>query len=131
MRDLMAAVGEVLLFWGFLETAIRGRLAVIDTVAVEAKPATKASVLAQWRNAEADRGDARVVQLFADIEEVAALRNCLAHGLSSASADPWSGKEAKVVCLAPDGSRSVTITEMQDAKDYLHGMTNRVRDLSI
>lgn len=97
MRDLMAAVGEVLLFWGFLETAMREYLALIDPV--EAILPTKAPVLSQWRKAKADRRDARFVQLFADIEEVAELRNCLAHGLSSASADPRSRDEAAVICI--------------------------------
>ena len=130
MRDLMAAVGEVLLFWGFLETAMREYLAVIHPV--EAILPTKAPVLSQWRKVKADRRDARFVQLFADIEEAAELRNCLAHGLSSASADPWSREEAAVICITPDGSRrSITIYEMHEARDRLHRMTNRVRDLPI
>ncbi|SDB00122.1 hypothetical protein SAMN02927914_06887 [Mesorhizobium qingshengii] len=130
MRDLMATVGELLLLWGFLETAIRKCLAVIHTA--EGKPPTKAPVLTQWRHAEADGGDRRLEQLFADIEEVATLRNCLAHGLSSVSANPWRGEEAAVVCVMHDGSRRCfTIGEMQEAKDHLHVTTNRVHDLVV
>lgn len=130
MRDLMATVGELLLLWGFLETAIRKRLAAIHTA--EGKPPTKTPVFAQWRHAEAERGDPRLAQLFADIEEVATLRNCLAHGLSSASANPWRGEEAAVVCVMHDGSRRrFTIGEMQEAKDRLHVITNCVHDLGV
>jgi hypothetical protein len=128
MHDLMATVGEVLLLWGFLETAVRKRLAVIH--AAETKTPTKVSMLTQWRKTEADGGDRHLAQLFADIEEVATLRNYLAHGLSSASANPWCSEEAAVVCVTSDGTRrTVTISEMQHAKDRLHTITNRVHDL--
>ncbi|MER9877358.1 hypothetical protein [Mesorhizobium sp. M0195] len=72
MRDLMVTVGELLLLWGFLERTTRKCLAVIHTA--EGKPRAKAPVLAQWRHAEAGRGDPRLAQLFPEI--VATLRNC-------------------------------------------------------
>ncbi|TIO72902.1 hypothetical protein [Mesorhizobium sp.] len=128
----MATVGEVLLMWGFLERAMRERLALRQA---NAKPRAKSSTLIQWRKAEEQAkggGDLGLIQLFAEIEKVAMIRNYLAHGLSSASADPRSNQEAAVVCVMPDGrSRRLTWTEMQVAKDHLHTVTNRVRDLAL
>src|SRR5689334_1592162 len=119
MRDLMATVGELLLLWGYLESAVRQRVASIE--ATDSKT-SKASILARWRKAEkATRPkDSKLAQIFADIEEVAAMRNCIAHGLTSASANPWSSDEPEVVCVMPDAScRSITMSEMTNAKTRL------------
>jgi predicted nucleic acid-binding Zn-ribbon protein len=132
MTDLMAIVGEVLLIWGFLETAMRERLAKIHP---KAEQATKAPVLSQWRKAEeqaTDGTDPRLAQLFADITEAGSIRNCLAHGLTSASADPWSDVEAAVVCIEQNGNpRHLTISQMSETKHLLQVLTHRVRNLGI
>jgi hypothetical protein len=132
MRDLMATVGEVLLMWGFLEAAMRERLA---SRPASAEPDAKISTFARWRTAEEQaKGDSdpALINLIAEIKEVAQIRHCLAHGLSSASADPRSDKQAEVGCVMLDGTRRrFTITEMQEAKDQLHALTSRVYDLPL
>jgi hypothetical protein len=129
MRDLMATVGELLLLWGFLESEIRQRISSIEA---DDSKSSKDSVLTRWRNMEklTRPNDSSLAQLFADIEEVAAIRNCIAHGLTSASANPWSSEEAKVVCVMPNGShRNITLLEMTEAKNRLHSLANRIRNL--
>jgi hypothetical protein len=127
MRDLMAAVGEVLLFWGYLETEIREHVARIEPS--DAKP-SKSPLLARWRKADSHSSNPQLAELFRDIEEVAAIRNYLAHGLSSASANPWSSDELEVVCRLPDGGRgSITLSGLRDAKRRLDSLRIRVRSL--
>jgi len=58
MRDLMAAVDEVVLYCGYVEAAILERLAAIDGPA--AKP-PKISPLARWKRAETAK--AEVIEL--------------------------------------------------------------------
>jgi len=133
MTDLLAAVGEVLLLWGHLETAMRERIAAIPRDRPEAPP-KNASVLSEWRKAEEQTQAGRVLQweeLLADIAEGAAIRNCLAHGLSSASANPWGSTEAQVVCRLKDGSdRTLTLSELKQAGRTLHELRMRVQNLS-
>jgi hypothetical protein len=128
MRDLMATVGELLLLWGFLENAIRERVLPIEP----SDPRnSKTPLLMRWREAEkATRSDdSKLAKLFADIDEVAVIRNCIAHGLMSASANPWSSEEPEVVCFTPSSDRRITMSEMNNVKQRLYSLTNRVRDL--
>ena len=132
MTDLLAAVGEVLLSWGHLETAMRERIAAIQRGRSSTLP--KTSILIQWRNAEnslaVDRG-AEWTQLNADIDNSAAIRNCLAHGLSSASANPWDSREPQVECRLADGtSRTLMLSELKVAERDLHKLRMRVQTLA-
>lgn len=129
MRDLMATVGELLLLWGFLENAIRDRVSQI-------KPSdpsvSKTLPLMGWREAEKAKrpNDSKLADLFAEIDDVAAIRNCIAHGLTSASANPWDKKEAMIVCTLLNGSkREISMSELTNVKNRLHLLTNRIRDL--
>lgn len=128
MRDLMATVGEVLLLWGFLESAIRDRLAALS----DGKATNKsAPLLTMWQHAEqaAVPNDPRLRQLVEDIATVAAIRNTLAHGLSSASADPHGFVEPRVVCHGRDGASIVyPLSSLEQAKQQIHDVRLRVQN---
>jgi len=134
MTDLLAAVGEVLLLWGHLETAMRKRIAAIPRDYPKAPPKI-ASVLSEWRKVEEQTCAGRGVQweeLLADIGKGAAVRNCLAHGLSSASANPWDSTEAQVVCHLSNGSsRTLKLSELKQAGHMLHELRMRVQNLPL
>ncbi|PBB34331.1 hypothetical protein [Mesorhizobium sp. WSM3882] len=133
MRDLLAAVGEVLLKWAFLEHDMEkslrtGRRAVGRTLSADRTP-----IIKLWRDtvrlSATDPTDVRSA-LLADVEEVASVRNSLAHGLWSASANPKNGKQAEVVCRARDGTyRTITFPELLETEARLHSLRERVRML--
>ena len=128
MRDLMATIGEVLLLWGFLETAMRTRLAVLGKGAAGN---INVPLLTRWQLAEQTEApnDPHFAQLVKDIIAVAAIRNSLAHGLSSASADPQGSEEPRVVCRDRDGiSISYSISYLEKAKRKIHDVSVRVQN---
>lgn len=135
MRDLLAAVGEVLLKWGFLEHDMekwlrRERRAVERMLSADRTP-----IIKLWRDtvrlSAADATGTRSA-LLADVEEVASVRNSLAHGLWSASANPWNGSQAEVVCRGRDGTyRSITFSELLETERRLHSLRERVRILDL
>ncbi|MER9403659.1 hypothetical protein NKI36_06305 [Mesorhizobium caraganae] len=134
MRDLLAAVGEVLLKWGFLEHDMEKWLqrnrAAGRTLSVD-----RTSIITLWRDkVRPSATDATGIRstLLADVGEVASVRNSLAHGLWSASANPWGGKEAEVVCRARDGTyRNITFSELLETERRLHSLRERVRMLDL
>lgn len=128
MRDLMATIGEVLLLWGFLETAMRKRLAALCNG--EAGN-TKMPLLAQWQNAEQTVApdDPHFAQLVEDIIAAAAVRNSLAHGLSSASVDPRGSEEPRIVCHGRDGiAITYPLSALEKAKRQIHDVRMRVQN---
>lgn len=124
MRDLMAAVGEVLLCWGYVENAILDRIASIGSDA--AKP-SKTSVLVRWKQTETDTTE--MAQLLEEIERMADIRNSLAHGLASASVDPKDTQGAAVVCRTPSGERRIPFTTLIETRDCLSRLSHSVREL--
>ncbi|MCX7586228.1 hypothetical protein [Phenylobacterium sp. 58.2.17] len=85
-RDLLAAVGEVMLRWGYLESAM---LKALDG-------STRTPVVQRWLAvAEPD------AELVDGIKDAAAIRHLLAHGLCEIQARPRRGGEAEVVCRDP------------------------------
>jgi len=86
-RDLLAAVGEVMLRWGYLESAMLKALG----------GSSKTPVVQRWL-AMAEPG-AGIVD---EIKDAAAVRHLLAHGLCEIHAQPRHGGEAEVLCRDPD-----------------------------
>ncbi|KRB16391.1 hypothetical protein ASD99_08470 [Mesorhizobium sp. Root695] len=128
MRDLMATIGEVLLLWGFLETAMRERLAVLGN---RDAGHSKMALLVRWQHEEqsAAPGDLHFQQLVEDIIAAAAVRNSLAHGLSSASADPRESEEPRVVCRDRDGiAITYSLSALEKAKRQIHDVRIRVQN---
>jgi hypothetical protein len=124
MRDLMAAVGQVLLSWGYLEAAIRDRIMAIN-------PELKSSMTplrSLWHAVEPSTPEFEA--LYAEIASLADTRHCLAHGLSSANADPAAGKEPEVVCRTLTGDRAFTFSTLQGVAASLHRAAWSVRGSS-
>lgn len=134
MRDLLAAVGEVLLTWGYLEHEMEQWIATICGSQV-LRAATRAPIISLWRDAVARLAinDTDIwAELLADVEVVASVRNLLAHGLSAASVDLRDSKEAHVVCRARDGTRrSIALSELLETERQLHSLRRRVRELDV
>jgi hypothetical protein len=56
------------------------------------------------------------------------IRNCLAHGLCGAKAEPRSADEPHVVCRTATGKRTIKMSELESVADALHLARNDVRD---
>ena len=96
--DLMAAVGEILLRWGYLELEMLKKLEVVREGAMP-----RAAPLQQWRAAGA-QALADVSPWTEEIERAAQIRNLLAHGLIGGHAQP-EASAPHVVCRDLDGMR--------------------------
>lgn len=94
--DLMAAVGEVMLRWGYLELEMLKKLARSGH-----DPIPRAAPLQQWRIVSA-RSASDVSAWTDEIERSAKIRNLLAHGLIGGYAQPPVG-DPSIVCRDLDG----------------------------
>ncbi|MGD9868295.1 MAG: hypothetical protein AB7U38_09900 [Hyphomicrobiales bacterium] len=86
-RDLLATVGEVMLRWGYLESAMLKALS----------GSSRTPIVQRWL-AMAEPG----AGIADEINDAAAVRHLLAHGLCEIQARPRHGGEAEVVCRDPD-----------------------------
>ena len=96
--DLMAAVGEVLLRWGYLELEMLKKLEANGEGSMP-----RAAPLQRWRVAGV-RSSSDVSAWTEEIERAAQIRNLLAHGLIGGHAQPEAGAP-HVVCRDLDGAR--------------------------
>ncbi|MBZ9917103.1 hypothetical protein LB517_01385 [Mesorhizobium sp. BR1-1-12] len=120
MRDLMAAVAYVLMHWGWLEEEVRERIEAIEPDRL----LSKGSIWAHWRAIEPEVW----LRVRSNIEMLVDVRNCLAHGLCGAKADPRSADEPHVVCRTATGKRAIKMSELESVADALHLARNDVRD---
>lgn len=97
-KDLSAAVGEVLLCWGFLEDEMLKKVEASG----HSLP-SRATPIQQWRLACA-RSATDASGWTDEIEQAAQIRNMLAHGFVGGSSQPVEG-EPFVVCRDIDGQR--------------------------
>lgn len=124
MRDLMAAVGETLLAWGYVESAILDRLEAIEGASAKAP---KTSPLARWKVAEPSTP--KIGEVLAEIERLADIRNCLAHGLSAASVNLDDEFAPAVTCRTPAGKRHIAFVTLLDTRRSLHRLSHAIRSL--
>ncbi|MBL8555830.1 MAG: hypothetical protein JNL41_16260 [Phenylobacterium sp.] len=104
-RDLLAAVGEVMLRWGYLETAMLKALG---------DPSRK-RIVQRWQ--EMAKPDVEVVEA---IDAATAVRHLLAHGLCEIQAQPGHGGEAEVVCRDPDDALApITLGRLREVAQSL------------
>jgi hypothetical protein len=104
-RDVSAAVGDVMLFWGFLEAKM------LETLDDEARGP---SIFQRWLTT------AQPSELVDQIKDVAAVRHLLAHGLCGLAARPKGGGEAHVLCRRLDGAVvPITIGELRETAQRL------------
>ncbi|WP_145924228.1 MULTISPECIES: hypothetical protein [unclassified Rhizobium] len=111
LRDLASEIGYVQIYWSFLESAM---LAQLQAAGVQV---AKGPIISRWRihmqkqlSSKADL--AVTASHLKAVEEVAAPRNLLAHGIQSVTADPWEKGSAVVACAATDGSVHRLTVEM-------------------
>lgn len=95
-KDLTAAVGEVMLRWGYLEDEMLTKLAKSGNA-----PLPRAAPIQQWRIASA-RSASDVSGWTDEIECAAQIRNMLAHGLVGGNSQPADGDPA-VICRDMEG----------------------------
>lgn len=120
MRDLMAAVAYVLLYWGWLEEEVRARIKAVEPD----RQLSEGSLWVHWREVEPEACQ----RIRSNIQMLVVVRNCLAHGLCGAKADPRSSSEPHVVCHTGAGRRRFKISELERVADALHVARNEVRD---
>lgn len=128
LRDLACEIGQVQIYWCFLETEMRRQL---KEAGLQGR-LVKGTVFTRWRTymAElADRSDksATAAQLGA-VEKVSKIRNLLAHGIQSVTANPWEADSAVVVCEGPDGSNhSLTIETIRGLAEEIDKVRRSLR----
>jgi len=119
LTQTLAAVGRILLAWGWLETEMT---AALDRHGAPPHP----SPIARWRRAH-DLLPPSVVTQTPEIERLAGLRNLIAHGLVSARSEP----EPEVQVRTPAGVLSsidlVQLNETSQALDRLRLVVRSAR----
>lgn len=119
--DLMAAVGEVMLRWGYLEVEMLNKLAQSGY-----GPIPRAAPLQQWRIVSA-RSASDVSAWTEEIERVAQIRNLLAHGLIGGHAQPAVG-DPGIVCRDMDGGHhAISYDTLIDTAKILDIVRHRLR----
>ena len=117
----MAAVGEVMLRWGFLETEMLTKLAASGY-----GPIPRAAPLQQWRIVSA-RSASNVSAWTEEIEQVAQIRNLLAHGLTGGHAQP-TVEDPGIVCRDMDGGHhAISYDTLIDTAKVLDIVRHRLR----
>jgi hypothetical protein len=99
LRDLTSEIGRVQVYWSFLESEMRKQLADADD-----GRSAKVPVVFRWKTTFAAADSLRQSGLLVELDRISGMRNLLAHGIISTSADPWKADSAFVDCRAPDGS---------------------------
>lgn len=111
LTDLATAIGQVQIYWSFLESEMRQQLAAVGKM-----PSNKQPVVFNWRKmVERGIGDAAsCAEIVETLDRISRGRNLLAHGIASTSANPWEENYAFVDCIDLDGtSHRVTIDELR------------------
>lgn len=117
----MAAVGEVMLRWGYLEVEMLKKLEA-SGYALQ----SRAAAIQQWRIASA-RAAPDVSGWADEIERAVQIRNLLAHGLIGGSSQPADGEPA-VLCRDIDGEHhSVSYDTLTAAAQNLDLLRLRLR----
>lgn len=111
-RDMLAAVGEVMLTWGFLETSMLN--------ALEGRGHQK--IVASWLAAAKPSPD-----IAEAIKDAAGVRNHLAHGLCGIEAQPATCDEARVICRDPDNGRvALPLSRLRDVTRFLDELRREI-----
>jgi hypothetical protein len=121
LRDLLASVGRVMLYWGFLESEFRDQLQQTGTDwGLSPYPA--------WRRAADRKAAAVTASMLIELDDLASARNLLAHGLTRADARTHPGEEAHVACL---GSNGGTVSFSLRALDEIAERMDAIRRLMV
>lgn len=127
LQDLAGGLGEVQIYWCFLENEMRSQLEADGS----AEAVAKGPAIIRWRRFMNDLGASTqhpsIAPYLEALDKVARMRNLLAHCIQSISADPCQHDDAFVLCAGPDGVRhTFTLTLVRE----LSADINRVRHLT-
>ena len=118
LDQVLAAIGGLMLRWGFLETELLARLD-----AAGAPPLPARSPLQRWHQA-GDRLPECLTALTPEIERVAQTRNLIAHGLAGAQSHP----SPEVRCRNQAGASVVmTLVELVEAAEAIDRLRLAIR----
>ncbi|WP_312217612.1 hypothetical protein [Brevundimonas sp.] len=121
VSDLLAAVGEVMLNWGYLEVEMLKKLEASGHSLLP-----RVAPIQQWRTASA-RCASDVSAWTDEIERAAQIRNQLAHGFVGGYAQPVDGHPC-VICRDIDGERKrITYASLKAAAQSLDLLRLRLR----
>jgi len=99
LNDLKFEIGQVLVYWSFLENSMRRHL----TRAGLQDQTVKGPVISHWRAYIRNTYPDQAHELLKPVEKLARVRNFLAHSIYSLRADPWTEGSAVITCAAADG----------------------------
>ncbi len=121
LRDVMAAVGKVMLHWGYLESVMLEKLLECGVELHATAPPIQ-----QWRRASSQLGPTSSAWTD-EIERVAVTRNLLAHGLSGARSLPEPG----VRCRQAGGDTvAISYRQLQEATQQIDRLRLRMHGTS-
>lgn len=130
LNDLASGLGEVQIYWCFLENEMRSQLEVYDS----AEAVAKGPVIVRWRrfmtNLNASTQHPSIAPYLEALDKVARMRNLLSHCIQSVSADPDHHDDAFVLCVGPGGvSHTFTLTAVRQLSaeiTYVRHLTRNV-----
>jgi len=132
LRDLACEIGQVQIYWCFLENEMRRQL---NAAGMQERIA-RGTIVSHWRTYmtevanKSDQGP--IADYLNAVEKVAKTRNLLAHGIRSVAANPWESDSAVVVCAAPDGlEQKLTIQMIRGLSEEIDSVRLLLRRIII
>lgn len=124
LHDLNAEIGQVLVYWSFLESEMRNQL----TEAGSVTNPSRVPIISRWRAYLSPSTEKTYVDMLSAVDRVAAARNLLAHGIQSVSADPWQEDSATVTCATADRTEHVfTIDDIRELSEEIDRVRLTIR----
>lgn len=129
LRDLASEIGQVQIYWSFLENEMRREL----SAAVNQERIARGPIISHWRayiqSLAAHSNHGVIGDHLEAVEKIAQIRNLLAHGIQSVSADPWARESALVVCAGPDGvTHEFTIEMIRGLSEEIDRVRRSIRE---
>ena len=130
LRDLACEIGQVQIFWSFLESAVRSQLIAVGMTQESAGP----QLIHHWRKylrqLAQPTEDCLMSAYLSKLDIASQSRNLLAHGILSVSADPWDAKSAFAICADREGGQHIftleAIRSLAQEIDYLRLKTRSI-----
>lgn len=111
LRDLACEIGQVQVYWCFLENEMQRLL----DEGGSAQTLDKGLIVSRWKRLmKTVRGSdqTKIKSLIEAVETVARMRNLLAHGIKVVNANPWEENTAYVICREQNGTEHKLTIDM-------------------
>lgn len=130
LRDLACEIGQVQIYWSFLEHEMRSQLEAVGLLQTIAR----GPIITHWRTYlrqfANESGQCPIADNLNAVENVAKTRNLLAHCIQSVSVSPSESDSAFVICVGPGAStHKLTlemIRELSEEIDRVRRMTRKI-----